>query len=1429
MPEKKIHSLFAIKTGLLLALFVLPGFVAGQTTGQCNLSVTLTPKTLCNPEDARELTVSVVNGAPPYRVLINSTSTTENIGFSFNTNTFTIPNVPANAFSLRIVDALNCQRIFTNVQVPNSSNPDISLFVTGAVCVGKPFKISASLLPQSPGSVYLWNNGKTTPAIEETLQGPATFQVEVTFPNGCTSVKSLTISPSPNPRLDLPSSFLSCPGQTVSLEPSLSGGTRPFSFLWGPLGNSQTLLVNPTQTTMYSVKVIDANGCSDSIATTVLPTRSLKVSLEDSASFCPNTPFTLNPVVSDHTGPLKYQWNTGEKTPSLMLLSSVSQSYRVLVSDSLGCSGADSIYVRVFTVPKAVPPDTFRTCAGAEIVVPPPNLPATGQPYTFLWTNGARTPSVRVAPRASGIIECQITDKNGCSFQRKVYLKVAQNPEVVLPDSLAVCQGTQATIRPNVGSGTPAYAFFWTTGDTQPQLSKVFSRPERIGLIVKDALGCADTAGTFISMLLPPQVSLPDKIGACATDSVILATISGSQNLQYLWENGLNTPIRVFPRAQEGKFTLRATNLDGCSTVVSTSVEVYSLPILQIPPFIQACQGSSVNIRAQAQTSNGPVDFLWSDGRTGPALDIRVQDSLRISCTATDNRGCKATESLVVLPLPNPIVSLPASLSICAGQKTVLRPALAQGDSSLIRWNTGTISPSLEVQPLSGTLYTAIATNRFNCRDTASVNVQVWSLPRISISGTRSFCEGSFTLLTANVLSGNTPFQYSWSAGSNTSFLSVDSSNYNKGTIHLRTTDVHGCISQDTAIVSLLKSPEVRFPSGIKVCENQLASLTPLVSGGQKPYSYLWSTGAGTASVTIGAGTYQLEVTDAKGCTGNGFVQIASQVPPEVGIRALVQPSCGNPDGAVTLSVQSSAPPVSVRWSNGATGAEQKNLFPGSYTVIARDSLNCQREIKVELTCICAARVGKMDTAPLSFCRFDTATAKYDATGEVQPPGSRRWFVLHNNPGNQIGNIIFYADTIPHIRFQTGMLAGATYYLSAVIAAPSPQGGPNFGDQCLSVSAGTPVTLLPAPEKPNLLNVADSLVCPGSTFQINTNRQLDGATYIWNTPRGNFTTASPAYTLSNFSAADVGGYFVSVAFGQCASARLGPLNIRISKEIAEIFTEPDKVLCGSDSTVILANAPGSATGKWTSSSPAGIVSPNEESTLVRALAPGRNLFFWNVITRNCVVQDTLVVYYFAKPSAQNDTLSLNDDRNTALFDILKNDVLKDIPAEYLKIELVKKPPLGNIRTDAQGNLIFQRDNNIAKDQEYVLTYQVCNNDPTVNCSERCSEAQILIQVAYNPKVLIYPAIGLRPGYTNPVWQFEAARPMFSARLSILDRWGQVVHKEDYPEIQKGELVKSWNGLRGSTALPAGAYYFALEGTIENDERVVQTGILYLMN
>ena len=1146
--------------------------------------------------------------------------------------------------------------------------------------------------------------------------------------------------------------------------------------------------------------------------------------LPDTVRTCSNTALSLNVSANGGTPAYTFTWSTGETGPAVKRFFTKNERISVRVRDANGCTDSSSTRIVANNPPSFFLPAQLSVCKSGQLTLQAESI-AGQAPFSFAWSSGENTARITVTGSGSQTYRLSVTDGNGCRTASAVGVNATGIEGISLRNDTLLCLGDSLLLRPDIRTGE--YRYVWSTGSREPFLRVLPLAPSRYEVYVENTAGCRDTFFTRVALQAPPRATLADSFRVCTGDSLLLSPQTTAQGLTFRWDNGANTPEQRVLVLASSVYSLTVADAKGCKTTLSTKIRALPLPFVQLPEVLSPCRGSRLSIQPLINTPAGVATVNWSNGAQERTLVFTANDTALLVCRVRDLAGCSSADSVAVRPLPKPVLQLPEKVSACVGERVRIAPLGAAGDSYALRWNTGVIAPFIEVLARQTEPFTAIATNTYACTDTATTLLEAHPLPVPSILGDKTYCASGSGQLRAVVGSSAAPIQYLWSTGSREATTTIDTSN-NRGIAYLRVTDANGCVARDSIAVQALPSPSVMAPENTAVCEEQHRSVAPLVTGGTRPYRYRWSSGDSSAVALLPPGSYTFEVQDANGCQNRMPIQVSGRKAPELSVTALARPTCNKPDGLIEISVRSSAAPVRVQWSNGAAGTRQQNLYPGVYQVAAMDSFNCFSELDIQLLCTCTAQTGKMDPRPLSFCKTEQKTALYDATGEVVPAGMKRWFVLHNNAGLNLGNILLAVDSLPLLRYVPGMVSGSTYYLSAVISTRDAQGKPNFGDPCLVVSAGTPVTLLATPDRPGQLSVADTAVCPGSTILMSTNRQESGFTYIWKTPLGEFKTGTPAFTVANFSRRDVGAYFVSVENQGCMSALLGPLNLGIAKEVEEVFAEPDKVACGTDSVLLQANAPDGAKGKWLSSSPALIASPEQENTVVRALVPQENLFLWTVITRNCVIQDSVVVYYVPKPTLFGDTLLLDDENNTAFFDILSNDSLRDIPSTFLNVTLLSKPEKGNLKVDSIGNITYVRDNTIGADQEYTFSYRVCNTDPKGNCPNRCDDAEVLLRVLYNPRTLAYPSIGLRPGYGNPVWQFEAARPMFSARLSILDRWGRVVYQEEYPQIQKGELVKSWNGLRGNTPLPPGAYYFALEGVIENNEKVVQTGILYLL-
>jgi hypothetical protein len=136
---------------------------------------------------------------------------------------------------------------------------------------------------------------------------------------------------------------------------------------------------------------------------------------------------------------------------------------------------------------------------------------------------------------------------------------------------------------------------------------------------------------------------------------------------------------------------------------------------------------------------------------------------------------------------------------------------------------------------------------------------------------------GSIDLTVTNVL-GTLPFSYSWSTGD----ISEDLFGLAAGTYCVTVSDASNCV--ETACFTITEPTAINLSTTgtfVSVFGGQDGAIDLTVTGGNAPYSYLWSNGATTEDLTnIYAGAYTVTVTDANGCMTMTTQLIHSPYPP---------------------------------------------------------------------------------------------------------------------------------------------------------------------------------------------------------------------------------------------------------------------------------------------------------------------------------------------------------------------------------------------------------------------------------------------------------------------------------------------------------------------------------------------------------------------
>ena len=241
-----------------------------------------------------------------------------------------------------------------------------------------------------------------------------------------------------------------------------------------------------------------------------------------------------------------------------------------------------------------------------------------------------------------------------------------------------------------------------------------------------------------------------------------------------------------------------------------------------------------------------------------------------------------------------------------------------------------------------------------------------------TVTQTNSLCnDGSATV--SNVAGGTAPYTYFWN--SVPPQYTPTASNLSVGTYMVKVTDATGCEFQRYIFINQLANGIVLSETHTnETCLQANGSASITASGGTPPYTYNWSNGATTASISgLSYGSYQVTVTDNLGCprTKNIFIR---RTDPLTLTKSTTSPGCGMANGSATVNVTGGTPPYSYVWSNGATTATANNLGIGYYHVSVTDANGCYDHTyaQVSYASSCYATIsGRLSIDPNMNCAFD--------------------------------------------------------------------------------------------------------------------------------------------------------------------------------------------------------------------------------------------------------------------------------------------------------------------------------------------------------------------------------------------------------------------------------------------------------------------------
>jgi outer membrane protein OmpA-like peptidoglycan-associated protein len=801
---------------------------------------------------------------------------------------------------------------------------------------------------------YLWTNGATTAEIESLVSGA--YTVTVTDGNGCQATAKVEVTEDIAPlqvQLQM-SQPVSCPeGADGQLTAVLDGGKGPFAYAWSN-GSTAEKQLKALSAGTYSLTVTDVAGNTSNATVEVTAPPKLKVGVEVTGEATPGQSDGRAVVsASGGNGGYEYLWSSGETTAEATKLPAGMQT--VTVTDAKGCTSSISVEMVEDIQPLQVSLSLTQpvTCAGATDGALTASVKGGKGPFAYVWSSGQS--EGEITGLQAGNYSLTVTDSKGTSAQA-TFAVTDPNPVKATAAAIqpASTNNADGAARASATGGTPPYTYAWSTGAATAVAESL--SPAEYTVTITDAKGCTATASVSISEnILPLQVSLKEAVpvncNGAATGAIASEVTGGKSPFKYTWSGGQNGPEAS--QLTAGNYTLTVTDAAGTTAAATLSITEPAALSVEVV-IIQPASTNAADGKAKASGKGGtpPYSYDWSTEIYAGLADNLPPGNHTV--TVTDAKGCTASESVDIteniLPLAlNLEVSAPIS---CKGGSGALNAAITGGKPPFAyAWSNGATEPQaaglsagayqLTITDAAGTTVEAEAT----LTEPAALSAKATAVQPASTNNSDGVAK-----VTAN--GGTAPYTYAWSTGS----TEEQASGLPPATHQVTVTDARGCTAEATVAIS-----ENILPLEVELSETQPISCSSasdgaveaVINGGKPPYTISWSdeSTAGENRTGLGAGTYEVTVTDEAGNEKTAAVSLSAPEPLTVELGR-VEPAFSDTseDGKAEVSGNGGTPPYKISWDNGAAGPKVENLGLGQHSVTVTDANGCTASAGFEIT-----------------------------------------------------------------------------------------------------------------------------------------------------------------------------------------------------------------------------------------------------------------------------------------------------------------------------------------------------------------------------------------------------------------------------------------------------------------------------------------------
>ena len=626
--------------------------------------------------------------------------------------------------------------------------------------------------------------------------------------------------------------------------------------------------------------------------------------------------------------------------------------------------------------------DQNQYCSGDTILM---SNVSVGNPDTYSWylndeliSTDSLEPVISYVTEVLDTIQICLITSNSCGLDTLCAAVEILPTDVTAffnTDPVVVCAGDSVRFSNFSTLGVPVFYDFGDGNSTSnPNPVYVYDSPGEY-LVTQQAFGCGfDSFEKLVTVVEPPIASWEGPVVGCPGDTLQFTNTSQG-TMTYEWDFGDGSSVSQ--EASPNHFFSAPGQFEVCLTVIQTSVGNCSATtcqtvVISAPPTAgfsftdSLCLGQTIMFSSEAIGNTLFCDYSFGDGNFSGVCETEhmygAAGGYQVTQIVTDDQGCRdtLTQPVFIRPLPEPAFSFLA-MDGCFPDTISFMNESILADS--YQWdfgdgNTSTVINPIHVYANPGT-YTVRLTAFIDglCMAEVSQEVIIAAAPEAVIvlpseppcsASSLSFSNGS-----------NGPYvSQQWDFGDGfVSFEENPEHTYQApGTyeVELVVATANGeCTDSTTTSITIFPAIQATAVVSQVTCNGGTDGLIDITTaGGTAPFNFAWSNGSETEDIAnLGAGSYQLAITDSNTCSWDTTIVIVAPEPITAEVEITGTTCFDGSDGQLLLrAISGGVGPYTWNWSGGVSDSLLAPLPAGnSYELLIRDALGCELSLLLEV------------------------------------------------------------------------------------------------------------------------------------------------------------------------------------------------------------------------------------------------------------------------------------------------------------------------------------------------------------------------------------------------------------------------------------------------------------------------------------------------